>query len=311
MTIADLNRRATLESMVRLEDGDLLERPGREPETPSEELDGRRGYDPDFLEGWRIELPKASGDAARDMRRLRRGGEGVELKYHNFSVIMSASRRMPMLTAVNIDGTESRSVPRISAWSFDGRLDKEDQWGDILYYRQGLNRGHMVRREDPIWGDLEEAQRANFDTFHFTNSCPQMPGVNQVKWLGLENYILKHARVDKMRVNVYTGPYFGDGDLEHASGAKIPLAFWKVVAIVTEDGRPSATAYRVSQEQELGELEFVFAGYKMYQISVQQVVNNTSIDFGALVEYDGFSQHERTGGGPLEERLDNLERVRV
>ncbi len=308
---ADLSRKGALESMARLGDGDLLERPGYEPETPPEEFEGRSGYDPEFLDGWRIELPMATGDAAGDMQRLRRGGRGVELKYHNFSVIMSASRRMPMLTAVNIDGTESRSVPRLSSWSFDGRLDKEDQWGDILYYRQGLDRGHMVRREDPVWGNLEEARRANFDTFHFTNSCPQMPGVNQVKWLGLENYVLKNARADKMRVNVYTGPYFGDGDLEHASGAKIPLAFWKVVAIVIENGRPSATAYRVSQERELGELEFVFAGYKMYQISVQQVMDNTGLDFGALVEYDGFSQHERAGGGPLEERLDSLERVRV
>lgn len=311
MAAADLSRKAALENMVRLDDGDLLERPGEEPETPAEEFENRRGYDPDFLEGWRIELPEAIGNAAGDLRRLRRGGEGVELKYHNFSVIMSASWRMPMLTAVNIDGTESRSVPRLSAWSFDGRLDKEDQWGDLLYYKQGLDRGHMVRREDPVWGSLEEAQRANFDTFHFTNSCPQMPGVNQVKWLGLENYILKHARADGMRVNVYTGPYFSAGGLAHASGAKIPLAFWKVVAIVTEDGRPSATAYRVSQEEELGELEFVFAGYKMYQISVQQVMDKTAIDFSALVEYDGFSQHERAGGGILEERLDGLDRVRV
>jgi endonuclease G len=308
---ADLSRKAALEKMFRLDEGDLLERPGHEPETPAEELESRCGYDPDFLGGWRIELPKASGDSAGNMRRLRRGGVGVELKYHNFSVIMLVSRRMPMLTAANIDGNESRRVPRLSSWSFDGRLDKEDQWGDILYYRQGIDGGHMVRREDPVWGDLEEARRANFDTFHFTNSCPQMPGVNQVKWLGLENYILKHAHADKMRANVYTGPYFGDGDLEHASGAKISLAFWKVVAIVTEDGRPSATAYRVSQEQELGELEFVFAGYEMYQVSVQQVMNNTRIDFSALVEYDGFSQHEWTGGGPVEERLDSLQRVRV
>lgn len=184
---ANLTRKAALENIFRLDEGHLLERPEHEPETPVEELEGRRGYDPDFLEGWRIKLPKAAGDTAGDIQRLRRGGAGVELKYHNFYVIMSVSRRMPMLTASNIDGNESRRVSRLSSWSFDGRLDKEDQWGDILYYKQGLDCGHMVRREDPVWGDLEEARRANFDTFHFTNSCPQMPGVNQVKWIGLEN----------------------------------------------------------------------------------------------------------------------------
>ncbi|HZG53149.1 MAG TPA: DNA/RNA non-specific endonuclease [Pyrinomonadaceae bacterium] len=311
MTTADLSRKATLENMVRLTGGELLERPGREPETPAEEFEGRGGYDPDFLDGWRIELPLATGAAAADMRQLRRGGSGVELKYTNFSVIMSASRRMPMLTVANINGAESRSVPRINAWSFDGRLDKEDQWGDILYYQNSLDRGHMVRREDPIWGSLETARQANFDTFHFTNSCPQMAGVNQVVWLGLENYVLRHARADQMRVSVFTGPFFTDRDLEHKTGAKIPLAFWKVVAIVTEDGRPSATAYKVSQERELGELEFVFAGYKTFQISVRQVMNNTNLDFSALLDYDGFSEHERAGGAPFEERLDSLESVRI
>jgi hypothetical protein len=94
-------------------------------------------------------------------------------------------------------------------------------------------------------------------------------------------------------------------------GARIPRAFWKVVAIVTDDGRPSATAYKVSQARELEELEFVFAGYKTFQISIQQVMADTSIDFGVLVEYDGFSQHERATNTPLVERLDSLEGVRI
>jgi len=308
---ADLHLKAALENMSRLSNEDSLERPGHEPETPAEEFEGRNGYVTQFLNGWEIALPLAVGERERDMRRLRRGGAGVELKYRNFSVIMSASRRLPMLTAVNIDGGESRRVPRIGAWSFDGRLDKEDQWGDILYFQNNLDRGHMVRREDPIWGDLAMARQANVDTFHFTNSCPQIAGVNQRTWLGLENYILQHARVDGMKVNVFTGPFFSEQDFEHSSGAKIPLGFWKVLAIVTEDGRPSATAYKVSQAQELEELEFVYAGYKTYQISVQQVMNDTGIDFSALVEYDGFSQHERAGGQALVERLDSLEMVRI
>ncbi|MGA9773325.1 MAG: DNA/RNA non-specific endonuclease [Blastocatellia bacterium] len=310
MTV-DLNRKAALKDMIRLTDGEILESPGHEPETPAEAFDGREGYDPRFLNGWEIALPKGVGDRGADMRELRRGGGGVELKYRHFSVIMSASRRMSMLTAANINGAESRRVPRINTWSFDGRLDKEDQWGDILYFQNNLDRGHMVRREDPIWGDVEIAQQANIDTFHFSNSCPQMAGVNQRTWLGLENYILQNARTDGMKVNVYTGPFFSDRDLEHSSGAKIPLAFWKVVAIITEDGRPSATAYKVSQEDELGELEFVFAGYRTYQISVQQVIDKTGLDFSALVEFDGFSQHESVSGAPLEERLDTLEQVRI
>ncbi|MBO0719814.1 MAG: DNA/RNA non-specific endonuclease, partial [Blastocatellia bacterium] len=104
--------------------------------------------------------------------------------------------------------------------------------------------------------------------------------------------------------------FFSDKDLEYR-GALIPNAFWKVVAIVTEDGRPSATAYKVSQVRELEELEYVYAGYKTYQISVQQVIDATKINFSPLVEYDGFSQQERQQGEPMQERLDSLENIRI
>lgn len=312
MPKADLTRKASLETMSRLggEQFDATERAGREPTTDAEVFDGRNGYETDFLEGWDIPLPLAVGDRAPDMNPLKRGGSGVELKYRNFSVIMSASRRLPLLTAANINGEEARRVPRIQTWSFDGRLDKEDQWGDEIYDNNALDRGHMVRREDPIWGSLEIATEANEDTFHFTNSCPQMAGVNQRTWLGLEDYILSNARADGMRVSVFTGPFLRDADLEY-KGALVPAAFWKVVAIVTEDGRPSATAYKVDQAKELEELEFVFAGYKTFQISISQVIEDTGIDFGGLVEYDGFSQHEGVTGIRIAEPLDSLENIRI
>ena len=311
MATADLTRKATLASMQRLSTGlGETEAPGHEPTTSAELFEGRNGYAADFLNGWSIPLPKGIGDREADMRRLRRGGAGFELTYRNFSVIMSSSRRLPMMTAANINGLESRHIPRIDRWSFDGRLDKEDQWGDEIYANNQLDRGHMVRREDPVWGTLDLAKEANVDTFHFTNSCPQMAGVNQVTWLGLEDYILQNARADGMQVNVYTGPFFREDDLEYR-GALIPGAFWKVVAIVTEDGRPSATAYKVDQVEALSDLEFVFAGYKTFQISIQHVIDEAQIDFSSLVDYDGFSQHESVTGEPLVEVIESLDKIRI
>jgi endonuclease G len=310
---ADLTKKASLNTMVRLstsaaEGLEGLEKAGHEPETAAEEFDGREGYDPSFLDGFGITLPLATGAAKNDMLHI--GDSDVELKYMHFSVIMSVARRMPMLTVVNIDASQSRRLPRISTWSFDGRIEKNHQFGDALYDNNALDRGHMVRREDPVWGSLEEAKTANEDTFHFTNSCPQMAGVNQQTWLSLENYILQHARVDKMRVTVFTGPFFSEDDLEYRD-ARVPAAFWKVVAIVTDDGRPSATAYKVSQARELADLEFVFAGFKTYQISIQQVMNATHLDFSHLLEFDGFSQHESVTGVEMVEQLDDLALVRV
>jgi endonuclease G, mitochondrial len=288
----------------RLESADL-EAAG-DGETPASQLADRQGYDPDFMNGWSIPLPQPSSD----MRNLRRGGTGVELKYEHFSVIQSASRRMPIITATNIDGAESRRLPRIQKWSYDGRLNQDDQWGNELYQNNDLDRGHMVRREDPVWGSLTTARRANVDTFHYTNSCPQIAGVNQQIWLGLEDYILSHTREDNMRVSVFTGPYFSGQDMEYR-GALIPRAFWKIIAFQLDDGRPSATAYEVSQARELEELEFVFAGYKTFQISIQQVMDATKIDFSALIPFDGFSQHERVHNQPIAERLDSFTQIRV
>ena len=310
---ADLTKKASLNTMVRLssvaEGLEGFERAGHEPETAAEEFEGRQGYDRNFLDGFDIKLPRATGAAKNDMLAIA-GGSEVELKYMHFSVIMSVERRLPMLTAVNIDASQSRRLPRINTWSFDGRIEKSQQFGDALYDSNALDRGHMVRREDPVWGSPEDANTANGDTFHFTNSCPQMAGVNQQTWLSLENYILQHARADKMRVTVFTGPFFSEDDLEYRD-AKVPAAFWKVVAIVTEDGRPSATAYKVSQARELADLEFVFAGFKTYQISIQQVMNATHLDFSHLLEFDGFSQHESVTGVEMVEQLDDLALIRV
>ena len=160
---------------------------------PRSSADG--GYDPNFITGFPIPLPLARGIAADDMRKLL-DGSGVELKYEHFSVILSALRRMPMMTACNVDGSQSLSLPRLTRWSYDGRLDRSHQWGNELYQGRDnpLDRGHMVRREDPVWGTPAIAAQANADTFHYTNSCPQMGVVNQQVWLGLEDYVLRHVR---------------------------------------------------------------------------------------------------------------------
>ena len=318
MATANLQLKASFVGMQRLGDivsnqflrerTEALERAGHEPTTGSEAFEGRNGYTPDFLDGWGIPMPQLKEEFKDDMRELRRGGTGVELKYQNFSVIMSVTRKLPILTAVNINGAESKKVPRISVWSFDGRLDKEDQVGDSLYDNNILDRGHMVRREDPNWGD--EAVTANRDTFHFTNSCPQIANINQQTWLGLENYVLSHAKSDGMMVNVYTGPVFSDQDMVYRD-VQIPAAFWKVVTIVTEEGRPSATAYKISQEKELGDLEFVYSAYKTFQISIQEVIDLTGIDFSTLIEFDGFTQLEIASGQRTRRKLESLSDIMI
>jgi endonuclease G len=113
-----------------------------------------------------------------------------------------------------------------------------------------------------------------------------------------------------MLVSVFTGPYFTEDDPTYRD-ALIPRAFWKIVAFLTADGRPSATAYKVSQARELQDLEFVFAGYKTFQISIQQVADATGVDFSDLIPFDGFSQHERVHGTTMTETLESFSQIRV
>jgi endonuclease G len=193
-------------------------------------------------------------------------------------------------------------------WHLDGRISPSAQLGEDLYADNRLDRGHLVRREDPNWGS--DAAVANADTFHFTNCAPQMDIVNQKTWLGLENYILQNARAWKERVTVFTGPIFGTNDLPYR-GALIPKAFWKVIAFVSDDGHPSATAYRVGQEAELGQLEAAFGAYKTYQQSVRSIEEATGLSFGNLSAYDGLSNEEVSHGITIRSELRTLSDVRV
>ena len=58
----------------------------------------------------------------------------------------------------------------------------QEQTGDELY-KEDVNyfdRGHMVRRKDPCWGEDYEYNAGNLDSMYFTNVAPQYYKVNQV-----------------------------------------------------------------------------------------------------------------------------------
>ncbi|MFN0299130.1 MAG: DNA/RNA non-specific endonuclease [Burkholderiales bacterium] len=247
---------------------------------------GRKGFDPAFISGFRVPLPRVIGALKGDEAPLV-SGSGHVLHYTHFSSVLSKSRRVPLYTACNIDGRASVKVPRGNkdVWFYDGRIAIEHQVGEDLYEGNILDRGHLVRREDPVWG--VSAKLANDDTFHFTNCAPQASAMNQKTWLGLEDYILQNARAHDLKISVFTGPVFRADDTVYR-GVRIPKEYWKVVAIRTPE-RPSVTAYLLSQAKLLADLEFVFGKYKTYQVAIKEVETLTGLDFGGLSQYDGFS----------------------
>lgn len=277
---------------------------------PPAVFEGRTGYDEHFLEGFPVALPSVADAHKRDILPVE-GSSAGRLEYQHFTVVMSASRRMARFVAVNIEGQSSRKIERgDDQWFLDGRIPIEAQIGEELYVDNGLDRGHLVRREDPNWGSEDEAQIANDDTFHFTNCSPQMAAMNQKTWLGLENYILQNTRKWRERVTVFSGPVFGDSDLLYR-GVRIPLSYWKIIAFLSDDLKPSASAYMIDQARELTSLEAAFGLYKTYQRSVRYVADRTGLDFGSLANYDGFSNEEVYLGARIEAALESVGDVRL
>ena len=122
--------------------------------------------------------------------------EEFELRYTHFGVKYSAAK-LPIMTAVNIDGKHSIRIKRENdKWFTDGRIPAEVQLGAANFKDLKIDRGHMVRREDPNWGEDAVAPQANDDTFHYVNAAAQHSRLNQGKtlWQGLENYVLRQQQ---------------------------------------------------------------------------------------------------------------------
>lgn len=270
--------------------------------TAAKDLQDRRGYAEDFLGSFGVPWPTLEPTVAGDAQPGR-------LDYTHFSISMSRARRLALYVGVNIDGGKHVDIVRSNdTWAYDGRLPLDAQVGEDLYAGNGLDRGHLVRRQDPNWGD--EANTANLDTFHFTNCSPQMSGFNQKTWLELEDYILDNTQRWKARASVFTGPVFADDDRLYR-GVKIPQAFWKVVTYLSDDGKPSASAYMIDQRRELDQLDLVFGPLKTYRRSVLQIEQLTGIRFGNLADYDGFSNEERATGTRIEALIRGPQDIRL
>jgi len=174
-----------------------------------------------------------------------------------------------------------------------------------------FDRGHMVRRTEPIWGENFAGQSANYQTFNVVNAAPQAPVYNQDKtrdpasinigeekrsWYGIEVAILRIATNEDRKFNVFTGPIFKEDDPIYASGksglpnCKVPLAFWKVA--VWEDGKELKSLAMIASQkwslrlnegaESLSAPEDLFL-LRDFLTKVSTLERKTGIDFGQNV----------------------------
>lgn len=297
---------------------------GEETTAIDPDWSSRAGYDADFLDE-RLPLPALSEAQQEltvvvppDYRKSSR--DKYNLHYHHYSLAMHKKRRLAWYSAANIDGERMQKFARgRDRWFIDPRIDDPSnpvfQMGEELYATAKTDRGHLTRFLDVAWGETKaEAVKATNDTFHFTNCALQLAAFNQGKarWQGIEQYLLEHkARKERRRMTVLTGPVFKRNDPvyrnEHMDYAiRIPLQFWKICALIREDGSLAATGFLLGQ-QDIVELPGFDERFDVgaTQVTIEHLERLTGLDFGKFRDHDHFA----AGGEPgtLEAHVEEAE----
>ena len=252
-------------------------------------------YDPHFLGGgFAVPLPGLS-----DATRTRALEDGRVFDYTHYSLVMDRERRTAIYAANNIDAARKVQIGGGLSWKMDERLG-EHQLGPETYDANQLDKGHLVRREDVLWGTVAEAREANRSTYFYANATPQHQNFNQDEWKMLEDWVLERATSMSYRLCVITGTVLRPDDptlmdlppeLRVAiPPAQLPAAFWKV--IVLRDGSAggddlAAVAFAIKQSESWNDRQ----GRRLLQLQTRQVTLKaieewTGLDFGALHDVD-------------------------
>lgn len=215
----------------------------------------RKGYDKDFL-GVEVKLPQTT-ESITDSIAINPSpsANGANyLDYTHFSILFNKSKKLPFVTAVNIQGlTNELGIVHETrdgdSWFQDKRIfekENSNQFNNTDYNGSGFQRGHMVRYYDPAWGDnMEIKKKAIGDTFHYTNCCPQLRTLNVGKWLELENYTMARALFQDEKITVFSGPIFKNAI--QVEKLLVPVNFWKII-IYRKDDTLEAIGFLLSQQ---------------------------------------------------------------
>jgi endonuclease G len=183
--------------------------------------------------------------------------------------------------AWNIDGGALKALSRKGIrFVKDQRIPENLQVGDELYFDNDLDRGHLARRADLLWGSLPVAQKANIDSFFFTNITPQMNDFNQSArngiWGRLEDAVFADTDVEDLKVSVFGGPVFHDDDRLYR-GTQLPREYFKVLAF-REGGRLIARAFLLTQD--LDQLEALeLDEFRVFQTSLPELEQRTGLHY--------------------------------
>lgn len=249
-------------------------------ENPSDTVD--LGYDPGFL-AFTVPVPEVGEAISGDVLTWE---GGTVLPYTHFSLAMSVSRRFAYWVAWNIDGSALRMNSRSGLdFILDPRIPSDAQTGNELYEGNRLDRGHLARRADVIWGEAAEAQQANEDSFHYTNITPQMDDFNQSTkqglWGRLENALYEDVDVDDLKASVMAGPVFRSDDQVYRC-VGIPREYWKVLAY-SQGSIPKVRAFLLTQDLDQLQVLMALDEFRVYQVTLSELEERTGLRYPAAL----------------------------
>ena len=238
------------------------------------------GFSKNFLSK-KIEPPTLSS-CNKKIAFPKNGSSTID--HTHFSLVMNKTRRFAIWVGWNIDGAKIKRLPR-KGFKLDPKIPDEYQIDNSLYKYNLLDRGHIARRADLNWGTIEEAKKANSDSFYYTNIAPQMEDFNQSRlngiWGNLENAVFDETDVEDLRVSIFSGPVFQEDDREYR-GIKIPREYWKVIMFV-ENHELKVKGFILTQN--LNQLEALdLDEFRVYQTSLTEIEDRCGISFSKIIK---------------------------
>lgn len=255
------------------------------------------GFDDHFM-GVYVPMPSPSPSLLKHLAPLINSPGSYTLKYPNFSTLHHAVRHVPIVSGINVPKAmrheELGKGTRDDHWYRDKRIDFDVQLNDAFYEKSGFDKGHLSRREDAEWGtSIDAAKRAADMTCSYANAVPQVPALNRAafgfhgKWGELEKELLeqgvKGESGKSARICVFNGPLFAADDPVF-KGIQVALSFYKVVVWFDGDGKLRTTCYKLSQEEFVGQIDFVEVlrfdeVFKTSQVPIRQIQRITGLKF--------------------------------
>ena len=238
------------------------------------------GYDVDFL-SVRIDFPQLT--ATNKQTAFIRDGSEV-INYTHFSLALNKHRRLAFWVGWNVDGGSIKKISRKGiSFALDPAIPREFQIGEEIYAANRLDRGHIARRGDVVWGPLEDAGRANRDTFFYTNVIPRvrLQGSKGGLWWRLAEAALEKSNIESRRASLFGGPIFLDNDPEFR-GVKLPREFWKVIVFV-EGHKLKSKSFILVQDLsklEAGELD----RFEVFQVALSEIEERCGLIFPSALK---------------------------